>query len=389
MGSTKVVMGAAGGLLLFPLALVTIAGGGLLASAEAPTGGCAVQASVPATGSGTIGGRQRSATLTVEQMAVARTIIGVGKGMRVTQRGTAIALGTAMQESTLNPEATDGYGIGIFQQEGQLYANVDKKDPAAAGQAFYRLLLARVPNYDNADPIHGGIAFADAAQQVQRSGAGPSYYAVWERWATELAQQLYEGTPAGPGGSAGVVRCVLGGGSGPIRLVAHGLRVQLPPEAGVAGELIFPNQRAATAAIAALSYLGTPYAWGGGGPNGPSVGRRDGRVADAHGDASKVGFDCSGLMQYAWAQAGIALPRTAAEQQRIGASRSWDQARPGDLVFWGSPAHHVALYLGRVGEVAYMVEAPSSGDVVKVSRVRTGEGDFTYTVVAPYTVVQP
>jgi cell wall-associated NlpC family hydrolase len=95
------------------------------------------------------------------------------------------------------------------------------------------------------------------------------------------------------------------------------------------------------------------------------------------------------LVQYAGAQAGIALPRTAAEQQRIGASRSWDQARPGDLVFWGSPAHHVALYLGRVGDTAYMVKAPSSGDVVKISKVRTEEGDFTHTVVAPYTVVQP
>jgi cell wall-associated NlpC family hydrolase len=381
----KMVLGALGGLALLPVALITIAGGGQLAAADAPSGGCAVEVSGPASGPGTTGGRQKGATLTAARMAVARTIIGVGKGMGVTPRGTAIALGTAMQESTLDPDATDGYGTGVFQQEGELYATINKKDPATAARAFYARLLARVPNYDNPDPAHGGITFAEAAQHVQRSGAGPSYYARWERWATELAHQLYEGTPA-HGGTAGAgVSCGAGGGSGPLRVIAHGRTIQLPPQAGVTGEVSFPTQRSATAAIAALSYLGTPYAWGGGGPNGPSRGQRDGGVADAHGDANTVGFDCSGLTQYAYAQAGISLPRTAADQQRIGQSRPWDHAHPGDLLFWGSPAHHVALYLGRVGDTAYMVEAPQSGDVVRVSIVRTG-GDFTHTVVQ---VVQP
>ncbi|MGH3820083.1 MAG: C40 family peptidase [Pseudonocardiaceae bacterium] len=381
----KVLLGAVGGLALLPLAFITLAGGAGVASAQAPSGGCAVRVSGPVTGSATVAAKQKGATLTAPRMAVARTIVGVAKGMGVTERGAAIALGTAMQESTLDPEATDGYGTGVFQQQGELYANVTKKDPAAAAGAFYRQLLARVPNYANADPAHGGITFADAAQQVQRSGAGASYYAQWEQWASALAQQLYDGTPGQGGGAR--VSCAVGGGSGPIRVLAHGLTVQLPAQAGVTGEVTFPTQRAATAAIAALSYLGTPYAWGGGGPNGPGRGIRDGGAADAHGDDTKTGFDCSGLTQYAYTQAGISLPRTAAEQQRIGGARRWEDARPGDLVFWGSPAHHVAVYLGRVGGTAYMVEAPQSGDVVRVSKVRTGERDFTSTVVEPYTAV--
>jgi cell wall-associated NlpC family hydrolase len=54
---------------------------------------------------------------------------------------------------------------------------------------------------------------------------------------------------------------------------------------------------------------------------------------------------------------------------------------PGDLLFWGgSEIHHVALYLGRIGGRDYMVEAPQSGDQVKVSVVRTG-GDFNNIAV--------
>jgi hypothetical protein len=53
------------------------------------------------------------------------------------------------------------------------------------------------------------------------------------------------------------------------------------------------------------------------------------------------------------------------------------------LLFYGSPAHHVALYLGKLGGTDYMVEAPQSGDVVKVSFVRQII-DFQNTVVRPY-----
>ncbi|MCX5046649.1 NlpC/P60 family protein [Aldersonia sp. NBC_00410] len=116
-----------------------------------------------------------------------------------------------------------------------------------------------------------------------------------------------------------------------------------------------------------MSQLGVPYAWGGGDENGPTKGIRDGGVADAHGDYNKVGFDCSGLMIYAFAGIGISLPHYSGYQYTAGEQVPADDMRRGDMLFWGSNgSQHVALYLGD----GTMLEAPQSGDVVKVSPVR-------------------
>lgn len=93
------------------------------------------------------------------------------------------------------------------------------------------------------------------------------------------------------------------------------------------------------AVAAAKSQMGQPYVWGGTG-NG--------------------GFDCSGLTQWAYSQAGVDLPRTA-DQQAIGQQVSADQLQPGDLVVWDG---HVAMYSGN-GEI---VEA---GDPVQTNPLRT------------------
>ncbi len=63
-----------------------------------------------------------------------------------------------------------------------------------------------------------------------------------------------------------------------------------------------------------MAYLGTTYAWGGGDSSGPTLGIRDGGVADSYGDYMKVGFDCSGLALYAWAQVGVYLPHYSGYQ---------------------------------------------------------------------------
>lgn len=123
---------------------------------------------------------------------------------------------------------------------------------------------------------------------------------------------------------------------------------------------------------AALAKRGTPYAWGGGGYNGPTKGIRDGGVADAHGDYNKVGFDCSGLMQYAWYQGSkgrVKLPRTTYSQRSAGPNISMSALRPGDLIMMSNDGH-VAIYAGG----GKMVEAPQSGDVVKLSNTRGGYG---------------
>jgi peptidoglycan DL-endopeptidase CwlO len=101
---------------------------------------------------------------------------------------------------------------------------------------------------------------------------------------------------------------------------------------------------AATAIAAARSKLGSAYVWAAAGPST---------------------FDCSGLTMWAWAQAGVALPHSSSMQYSSGTKVSTSSLQPGDLVFYGSPIHHVALYVGG-GQV---IHAPQTGDVVRYASV--------------------
>ena len=170
---------------------------------------------------------------------------------------------------------------------------------------------------------------------------------------------------------------------GGTRVGGTGPRIELPKGSGITGTITAPTGRAATAIRAALSWLGTPYAWGGGNAQGPTLGIRDGctGLCQVHQDWTITGFDCSGLTLYAWAQAGVALSHGSYDQVNQGHQLPYNQARAGDLLFWGgAEIHHVAIYLGPVGGREYMVEAPQSGDHVKVSIVRTGN-DFNNIAV--------
>jgi cell wall-associated NlpC family hydrolase len=121
-----------------------------------------------------------------------------------------------------------------------------------------------------------------------------------------------------------------------------------------------------TAIAAARNYLGTIYAWGGGSLSGPSAGWGI--------DEGVVGFDCSGLTRYAYAQAGIAIPRNATAQYLALPRVSRSDLQRGDLVFWAtdtssaSTIHHVAIYLGN----GSILEAPESGEVIRVTSMRWG-----------------
>lgn len=120
----------------------------------------------------------------------------------------------------------------------------------------------------------------------------------------------------------------------------------------------------------AKSALGTRYSWGGGTASGPTVGIHDGGVADSFGDYMHSGFDCSGLMVYAFAAAGVSLPHYSGYQYTAGKHVPMSQIRPGDMVFYGtSGIHHVALYLGN----GQMLEAPQSGMKVRITPLRHGD----------------
>lgn len=123
-----------------------------------------------------------------------------------------------------------------------------------------------------------------------------------------------------------------------------------------------------TALEAARSVVGLPYVWGGTDP--------------------EKGLDCSGLVQFAYKQAGIELPRVSFQQAQAGrAVPSLDQALPGDLVAWDNSsrnngADHIALYLGN----NMILEAPRTGlDIRIISLSESGHGtpDYIRRVAEP------
>ncbi|WJY68072.1 DIP1281 family NlpC/P60 protein [Corynebacterium auris] len=108
----------------------------------------------------------------------------------------------------------------------------------------------------------------------------------------------------------------------------------------------------------AMAMVGTPYVWGGGDANGPTTGVNGG---------SLKGFDCSGLVLYAFAGVGISLPHYTGYQYQRGVQIDPSEARRGDLLFWGpNGSQHVAIYLGD----GTMIEAPQPGQTVQVAPVR-------------------
>jgi cell wall-associated NlpC family hydrolase len=104
----------------------------------------------------------------------------------------------------------------------------------------------------------------------------------------------------------------------------------------------------------ARKQLGEPYLWGAAGPSA---------------------WDCSGLTMMAWRQGGISLPHYSAAQYQQTKHITAAQLKAGDLVFWGTSQntiHHVALYIGS-GQI---IQAPRTGDVVKVSSLYATAPDF-------------
>jgi cell wall-associated NlpC family hydrolase len=98
-----------------------------------------------------------------------------------------------------------------------------------------------------------------------------------------------------------------------------------------------------------MRYLGRPYQWGAAGPGS---------------------FDCSGFTKFVYAQVGVSLPHSSRAQISCGERVSRANLRPGDLVFFGSPIHHVGMYIGG----GQMINARNTGDVVGVDSI--GRGNY-------------
>lgn len=112
---------------------------------------------------------------------------------------------------------------------------------------------------------------------------------------------------------------------------------------GGAGANVPPPSPGASGAVeAAMSQLGVPWKFAAASPG--------------------VAFDCSGLTMWAWGQAGVGLPHSSKLQYSSLPHVPADQARPGDLFFFGDPIHHVGMYIGN----GQMVNSTQAGDFVKV-----------------------
>jgi len=105
-----------------------------------------------------------------------------------------------------------------------------------------------------------------------------------------------------------------------------------------------PPTRAARSEVVAIAkrYLGAPYQWGASGPNS---------------------FDCSGFTMFVYRQVGVSLPHSSRAQYGVGEKVPRSALQPGDLVFFGSPIHHVGIYVGG----GQYIHSPRTGDVVRIS----------------------
>jgi len=141
------------------------------------------------------------------------------------------------------------------------------------------------------------------------------------------------------------------------------------PSATANGQAALTRAELITMLKAAVSRAGLPYVWGAAGPRS---------------------FDCSGLVQWSFAQAGVVMPRVAADQARTGPAVPLSQAEPGDLLFYHTDPtapdyiSHVAIYLGK----GLMIQAPQPGQDVQIVPVALGSEFAGVVQVSPAIAAQ-
>ena len=359
--------------------------------------------------------------LSPEQVGNAAAIYSIGRQMGMSSRDIQIALITAMQESGLrNLNYGDRDSLGLFQQRpSQGWGTREQVTNVRYATTKFFTELKKVSN-------RGSMSMTQAAQAVQRS-AYPDAYAkhvplVREYWPQIVtagggkATNMDNGRPyqvdtyvKGPGGTwtvggqetlGGLEKGPRGGGGTPFPIpelpdpnvlgaqwsevlsapqfmqaadpYAQAAGVEIPSYQSPLSDTTFRQVRDQAASDGnwqptkgmdgwraavvqmARKQVGTPYVWGGSAPGG---------------------FDCSGLIQYAFSKAGIQMPRVSYQQANSGQRVALNTLRPGDLVAWDNSsrnngADHIALYIGN-GQI---IEAPRPGIGVRIRKLGHNEG---------------
>lgn len=253
-------------------------------------------------------------TFSAEQLNNAQTITAVVVSRQLPQRAAVIAVTAALVESDLrNLPAGDRDSLGLFQERpSQGWGSPeDILNPAYATAQFLNHLVT-IPNWAALPP---GVA----EQDVERS-AFPDRYAGQEPAATTLVSRFWTGPNTAP--QTATDGCPDQGAS---NLTASA--TTLPPTYQLPADPV-----EAAAVSFAISQVGKPYVWGAKGPNA---------------------FDCSGLVQAAWAHAGVPISAGTTSQVHDGtAVTSLADAQPGDLLFipgsLGTPTNprHVGMDIG-------------------------------------------
>ncbi|MCV7221386.1 C40 family peptidase [Mycolicibacterium elephantis] len=208
-----------------------------------------------------------------------------------------------------------------FRETGQKAALAEQASAKSAAEAKTAA--------EQAAAVRADLQSKQSQLQVQIAIVKSQYEALTPRQREELAA-IPPAPPVrapAPGGDPAIVAAPPAPGAIPPGDMA-------PPVGGHSGTVI----------QAALSRIGSPYSWGGSGPNA---------------------FDCSGLVMWAFQQAGISLPHSSQALARGGQPVSVDQMQPGDVVNYYSDASHSAIYIGD----GMMVHASTYGTPVRVAPV--------------------
>ena len=225
-------------------------------------------------------------------------------------------------------QATQG---ALKQQQTQAQAT---KDSLSTAQSQANALVAQ--DQQTLNSVNASIqTLVTQQQQAQEAAAKAAAAAAFNQKVASAQKAQAAASQSSSGASNGSNS---GGGSATATLTAASNPPPVP--SGAAGAI-----------QAAESQVGVPYVWGGESPGS--------------------GFDCSGLVQWSWARAGVSLPRTSGAQYGATTHIALADIAPGDLLFYGpGGSDHVAMYVGG-GE---MIEAPQTGSNVHVTGVRTNYG---------------